>query len=80
MKVYKQAQSNNSICQQVLKFSGDGWPADKKNLDPTLKTYWDVQRELTEGDGLLMCGRRIVVPKALRNEALKSYMQDTKQL
>ena len=71
LKVYKQAQSNDPICQQVLKFCRDGWPADKKNLDLTLKPYWDAQRELTEGDGLLMYCQRIVVPKALQDEALE---------
>ena len=71
LKLYKQAQSNDPICQQVLKFCRDGWPADKKNLDLTLKPYWDAQRELTEGDGLLMYCQRIVVPKALQDKALE---------
>jgi len=40
-------------------------------IDPSVRAYWDIQGELTVGDGLLMRGQRIVVPKALQNETLK---------
>ena len=63
-------QSNAPMCQQILKYGQEGWP-NKSRRDPELKPYWEARGDLTEGDGLLMHGQRIVVPKLLQQETLQ---------
>ena len=70
LDVYKKAQSNDPTCKQILKYCQDGWPR-KSQLEPNLKPYWEAQSELTEGDGLLMYGQRIVVPESLQTTTLQ---------
>ena len=69
LETYRQAQSSDLICQQVLKYCREGWP-DKRQIDSALKAYWPAQGELTESNGLLMYGQRMVIPKALQAETL----------
>ena len=70
LEIYHKAQSEDPQCQLVLQYCHEGWP-DVGEIDPSVRTYWDIQGELTVGDGLLMRGQRIVVPKVLQNETLK---------
>ena len=69
LAIYKRAQSEDPQCQLVLQYCQDGWPSEQ-DVDPSVRAYWDVQGELTVGDGLLLHGHRIVVPKALQKETL----------
>ena len=74
LETYRQAQSTGPICQQILKYCREGW-SDKKQVDPSVKTYWEAQGELTESNGLLMYAQRMVVPKALQTETLSKLHQ-----
>ena len=65
LATYKKAQSDDPQCKVVLQYCREGWPVEK-DVDPAVRAYWDVQGELTIGDGLLLQGNRIVVPKALQ--------------
>ena len=69
LETYRQAQSSDPICQQILKYCREGWP-DKRQIESALKAYWPAQGELTESNGLLMYGQRMVIPTALRAETL----------
>ena len=69
LETYRQAQSSDVICQQVLKYGREGLP-DKGQIDSRLKVYWSAQGELTESNRLLMYGQRMVVPKSLQAETL----------
>ena len=69
LETYRQAQSSDPICQQILKYCREGWP-DKRQIESALKAYWSAQGELTESNGLLMYGQRMVIPTALRAETL----------
>ena len=70
LEVYRRAQSRDPTCQKILKYCREGWP-DKRDLDQSVGAYWEAQGELTVGNGLLMHGQRIVVPKELQTETLK---------
>ena len=74
LETYRQAQSTDPICQQILKYCREGWP-NKRHVDPSVKAYWEAQGELTENNGLLMYGQRMVVPKALQTETLSKLHQ-----
>lgn len=58
------------MCQLLFTYCNEGWP-DKNKRDSSVRPYWEAQGELTVGNGMLMLGNRIVIPKALQMETLK---------
>ena len=49
----------------------NGWPDSKVKVPYALHEYWNCRDELTETDGLILRGDRIVIPIALRPTMLK---------
>ena len=47
-----------------------GWPQIKQNVDPCLREYWNFRDELSEMDGFLLKGERLIVPKSMHKEML----------
>ena len=66
---YREAQSKDVICKQVMTYCRTGWP-HLKDLDQSFKLYWEFHSELTICDGLLMRGPRVVIPEVLQKEIL----------
>ena len=48
-----------------------GWPEQKKQCHTFVKHYWHVRHELSSAGGVILMGTRLVVPFALRKEALE---------
>ena len=71
LETYRIAQLEDPQCQLVRQYCLKGWPGAERDIDPSVRAYWDIQGELTIGDGLLLRGHRIVVPKALQSETLR---------
>ena len=69
LEVYKSAQSEDSVCSQVVQHCLEGWPS-KHQITPQLRPYWTVREALTVSDGLLLYNQCIVVPVALQQETL----------
>ena len=61
LQKYRKVQTNDPVCQVIIGYCQNGWPEYEK-IDRSVKPYWDFQGEITIGDGLLLCGGRIVVP------------------
>ena len=70
LDVYKQAQSNDRVCQQLVGYCRHGWPK-KPSVTPETAPYWKSKEFLSECDGLLMYGQRIIVPESLRRVTLQ---------
>ena len=66
---YQKAQSKDSVCQQLIVYCRTGWP-ELKDLNPSVKHYWELCSEFTFCDGLLMRGQRVVIPEPLQEEVL----------
>ena len=49
-----------------------GFPDHKSEADPQIRSYWSVRDKLTVDDGLVICGHRLVIPRALRKSVLQS--------
>ncbi|XP_046459590.1 uncharacterized protein K02A2.6-like isoform X3 [Daphnia pulex] len=47
-----------------------GWPDHKAQCPVAVKPFWPVRHHLSEADGLLLNGSRLVVPISLRQEVL----------
>ena len=70
LDIYRRAQSDDPICQLLFQYCQNGWP-HKKDINPGMTPYWEVQGELSIVDRLLLHGSRIVVPKSLQKEILE---------
>ena len=67
---YRNAQQSDPTCSVLSEYCRKGWP-DKHSIDPVTKPYWESRGELTFGEGLLLCGGRIVVPAGKQSETLE---------
>ena len=74
MECYRQAQKADDTCSKIRQYCKDGWPS-KHQVKGDLVPYWRVRGELSVGDGLLLCGTRIVVPKGQRAKTLQKIHQ-----
>ena len=74
LEMYRQAQHSDLTCSTLMEYCRNGWP-DRHTLKPETEPYWPVRGELTEGEGLLLYGGRIVVPALLQDETLRKLHQ-----
>ena len=49
----------------------DGWPNNSKHVPKAIRSYWSCRDELSVDDGLVIKGDRIIIPEAMREEALQ---------
>jgi len=62
-------QQEDEICKSLIEYCKNGWP-EKSSVKGLLKLYIPIASELTVVNGLLMRGKRIVIPSCLRMEML----------
>ena len=70
---FQKSQEDDSLCTLVRKHCKEGWPDEKRSIPPDseLRQYWKARGHLViDKNGLLLHGRRIVVPNSLRRETL----------
>ncbi|CAK1595943.1 unnamed protein product [Parnassius mnemosyne] len=58
--------------QELINLIRNGWPNSKKDVIDILKPYWDSREELTVAYKLVWKGQKIVIPKCMRREMLKT--------
>ena len=58
-------QLNRFRLQAVLQA---GWPESKNDLTEDIKPFFSIRDEITEINGILMKGERVIVPSSLRKE------------
>ena len=66
---YRDAQAQDNICSQVMRYCQTEWPG-KDSIAPDELPYWKVRSSLTVHLGLLLYNHRIVVPKPLQKETM----------
>ena len=71
LEMYRRAQSKDPVCKLLFQYCKNGWP-DKRAIDSMEKPYWEIHRELTVVEGLVMRGSRKVVPQALQSRGKHS--------
>lgn len=49
------------------------WPETKASISSSARVYWDVGGELSELNGIIFKGERILVPTSLRTENPKCW-------
>ena len=67
LEEYKQSQTQDATCSQVLKYCQTNWP-ERGQVSGDLVPYWKVRASLSVCNNLLLYNDRIVVPLSLQNE------------
>ena len=62
-------QDTDDICKILKNMVQTGWP-NRKALKPELQEYWQYRQDLLVADGLLMKGKRLVIPVTMQEEML----------
>jgi transposase InsO family protein len=65
----RELQEKDPVCQKLAGFCRSGWP-EKRTLSADLKPYFCVSAQLSIANGLLLRGKRIIVPPPLRKTLL----------
>ena len=52
-----------------------GWPETKACVSYSTRMYWDVRDELSELNGIILRGERILIPISMRKEMLERIHQ-----
>ena len=58
---------------RLKSYISTGFPCDKKNLPTDLHEFWPHKEMLSIESGLITCGNRIIVPKEMRPEMLRTH-------
>ena len=70
MSKIKHETENDMVMIRLRETILQGWPEIKQNVNPCLRQYWNYRDELSEIEGLILKGERIVVPKSMQKEML----------
>ncbi|XP_042071854.1 uncharacterized protein K02A2.6-like [Haplochromis burtoni] len=70
MESIKAATATDVELQTVITYIRRGWPAYGASVPLNIKAYMKVKNELSEADGLVIRGCRIVIPKSQRTAIL----------
>ena len=71
--------SNLPIYQTMQKLSNvlkDGWPNHKPQLPVELTPYFSFRQEITEANGIIMKGERVIVPTTMRMDKKEKIHDD----
>ena len=64
------ATDADDLLQEVMKYTVNGWPASRKQLQPEIRPYFDCRMEFSVLRRCLVRGYRTVIPSALRSQVL----------
>ncbi|XP_041483070.1 uncharacterized protein K02A2.6-like [Lytechinus variegatus] len=56
--------------QELLATIRNGWPESKQQCPARIKQYWNIRSELSEADGIIFKGSKIVIPTSMRQYIL----------
>ena len=73
--------SKDLVLQQLKEYVMSGWPVAQKDCIKQLRPYHTFKEEISNIDGLLFKGQRLIVPAVLKSKVLhRSHMGVTKTL
>lgn len=59
----KMANAADSELQSFVKLRRSGWPEYSRNAPLNVRAYVKVKNDLSEADGLLIYGSRVIIPQ-----------------
>lgn len=70
MESIRSATAVDGDLQSVIKLMRSRWPEYNGNVPLNIRAYVKVENELSEANGLLIHGSRLVIPQSLRSDIL----------
>ena len=70
MEEIRAATAKDSQLATLKKVIQSGWPETVKQCSPAITEYWNHRDEITEVNGVLLKGEKIIVPHSLRADML----------
>ena len=61
---------NDPTMKELIKIIKVGWPENRKEVPEVVQEYWNYRDELSEVNGIILKGSRIIIPSRLRSEML----------
>ena len=72
MEEVKTATQADPQMKVVMQLVHDGWPESRKSCPTQALEYWNHRDELTEIDGIIFKGHKIVIPRDLRHKMMEA--------
>ena len=70
MTEIRDATAKDLLLQQLITMIHQGWPPNRQNCMKKLVEFWNYRDELTELNGIVFKGTKILIPEALREMML----------
>ena len=71
LEQFRRSFVNDQVMQKLKQYIRHEGPQRKLGAFPEMQAYWDIRDELHEAEGLLLFGKRLVVPASLRSDMLQ---------
>ena len=52
-----------------------GWPENKRQINPRITQYWNFRDEISYFDGLLLKGKKVIVPRSMQKAIIEQIHQ-----
>ena len=65
---FQEETAADPVLQLLKKYTFEGWPVNKKLLDPRVAPYFQHQHDIVYHNGILLKGNRIIVPSSMQKE------------
>ena len=66
----KELTESDTTLQRLKSVIRSGWPDERTDLPEDVQSYWNFRGELSEAEGIVMKGEKIVIPTSLRKDML----------
>ena len=53
----------------------NGWPENKKQLNPRITHFWNFRDEISHFDGLMLKGEKVIIPKSMQKSVIEQIHQ-----
>ena len=70
VQTYCELTDRDDALKVVVSYTRTGWPKQKRLCHALAKPYWQFRDHISEYDGLLFYGERLIVPSVKRSELL----------
>ena len=71
LRELKKVTAEDETLKMVIQFIRHGWPDEKREVPPIARAYFNYREELTNEDGVVLKGSRLVIPQQLRKDTLQ---------
>ena len=72
LKELREFNRNDPTMQMLHAYSMEGWPHQKHDVSPPLKSFWNVQNDIHVINGILLKDNRLVIPSAWKKYSPKT--------